>query len=732
VSNTNLDLDTRLLSEFVYALNIARRQVAAYPPGHPMIAAAAEKLVSLQEKLLEFRRELTIGIARDTLLIDNKQLDPANPVYRDLAVHLFDAKVAFLTVQVGVTADDVRLLFEVLAYPGERIAAAGGLAALLVSSGVHGFKAREIDYRAFHATEVDSLHVPRTLVGNDESAVLWKAFASGMVSGTIDPNGVLELPQGQFDPVLLAEALNREQQAGTGRAAESYDHAIADFLKQSGSQQPNATSRQELFDRLGLLIEQLSPELRRRFLNSTLQGLSTTPDQATEMMANWSHSTIIEALEQINTEQLQVPRILLDILGKMGSQQGPAGGPRQGTPDMERNREQTAELLNRMFRDGAIESYVPKDYQDALTVLASADVATHLDAAQVDELLDDLNGHALERQFCSITLELMEQDVENRSVEAISRNLEEMVPYFLEAGDFQSLVGIHQHLCRLREVPQPSFSMAVHRSIDIFAGEGFVTQVLDGLDEWGKDQYPTIREMIGQIGVPFVDQLLDRLAEEPLMSRRRLYMECLLRIGAPASGFIVGRLHDPRWFVVRNLVVLLRELNDPETLRPLSRLFTHPHPKVQYEVMRTCLHFNDPRADRYLLHELEQSDATFLAGIVRLAANSRNPEVVCRLTELLNSRGNSEAELVLKGAIIGSLAEMASVQALPGLAAFIESRSLFTNKALLKLKLDAVASLGRYPGGAAGELANRLQQRATGEIASAAGKVSLQLRGAPS
>jgi hypothetical protein len=191
-------------------------------------------------------------------------------------------------------------------------------------------------------------------------------------------------------------------------------------------------------------------------------------------------------------------------------------------------------------------------------------------------------------------------------------------------------------------------------------------------------------------------------------------------------------LHDPRWFVVRNLVVLLRELNDPETLRPLSRLFTHPHPKVQYEVMRTCLHFNDPRADRYLLHELEQSDATFLAGIVRLAANSRNPEVVCRLTELLNSRGNSEAELVLKGAIIGSLAEMASVQALPGLAAFIESRSLFTNKALLKLKLDAVASLGRYPGGAAGELANRLQQRATGEIASAAGKVSLQLRGAPS
>jgi len=51
-----LDLDTRLLSEFLYALNIARRQVAAYPPGHPMIALAAEKLLTLLEKVLEFRR----------------------------------------------------------------------------------------------------------------------------------------------------------------------------------------------------------------------------------------------------------------------------------------------------------------------------------------------------------------------------------------------------------------------------------------------------------------------------------------------------------------------------------------------------------------------------------------------------------------------------------------------------------------------------------------------------
>lgn len=728
----NLDLDTRLLSEFLYALNIARRQIAAYPPGHPMITAASEKLLALLKKVLEFRREVTLGIARDTLLLDGKQLDLANPVYRDLAINLFNARVVSLTIQSGVTVDEVRQFFEVLSCPHEKIAAGGGLSAMLTALGVRGLRVQEIDYRAFHATEVAALNAPRTAVGNDDSAVLWKAFANGMVSGTIDPDGVLQLPQEQFDPMLLAEVLNRKQESFKSQVAETYEHAIANFLQQSNHRQLNVQSSQELFDRLGLMIERLSPELRRRFLNSTLHGLSAHPDQASKMLANWSQTTIVEALEQVEADQLQVPRILMDILGKLGGQSKAADSRRQVTTVASRNKEQTAELLNKLFRDGGIESYVPDDYADALAVLASADVETSLDSTQVEGLLDTLNGHVLERQFCAILLDLMEQDIGVGSDEVIARNLEELAPYFLESGDFTSLTGIYNHLSRLLDDPQTLSKAAVNRSRDIFASENFVSLLLDGLDEWGKEQYPAIREMIGKIGPPFVAPLLDRLAEESVMSRRRLYMECVQRIGVRAFDSIVERLGDPRWYVVRNLVILLRELNDPEALRPLNRMFGHAHPKVQYEVIRACLHFNDPRAGRYLLRQLDQTDPNILLGAVRLAASSRNPQVACRLAELLNVRGGSEPEMALKSAIIATLAEMGCVEALPGLAAFIENRSLFMTTPLLRLKLAAVASLARYTGPEVVGLAARLQQKSTGEIARAAEKVARQLRGAPS
>ena len=82
--STGLNLDTRLLSDFIYALNIARRQILSYPPGHPVINAAAEKLLGLMPQMFEFRSAITIGIARDTLLVGDQALDNTNPIIATL------------------------------------------------------------------------------------------------------------------------------------------------------------------------------------------------------------------------------------------------------------------------------------------------------------------------------------------------------------------------------------------------------------------------------------------------------------------------------------------------------------------------------------------------------------------------------------------------------------------------------------------------------------------------
>ena len=122
-----LDLDTKLLSEFIYALNIARRQVLSYPPGHPLVATAAAKLIDVVPRLLEFRKEITLGVACDALLIDGGLLDAGNPVFQDLARNLFDVRIASLTVTQDLVQEEVLKFFAIFQKSSEALAEEGGI-----------------------------------------------------------------------------------------------------------------------------------------------------------------------------------------------------------------------------------------------------------------------------------------------------------------------------------------------------------------------------------------------------------------------------------------------------------------------------------------------------------------------------------------------------------------------------------------------------------------------------
>jgi hypothetical protein len=687
---TDLNLDTRVLSEFIYALNIARRQILSYPTGHPVINAAAEKLLNLLPQMFEFRQHITIGVARDTLLVGNQALDNTNPIYRDFAKNLFDAKVASLTINKDVTASEICKFFELLRYKPEELADRGGLHRVLTLSDIKGLSAQGVDFGAFYATEVSQVHAPKSKLIEDESVVLWKSFVGGLVAGTLDPNGEKLAPDAQLDPELLAEIMNREEGVEGQGLIRNYEEAITSFLKETDRNKLQSQASQETLRRLGDLVGNLKPDLRRRFLNSTLKSCSGRQEMA-------QHGG-----------------------GERGG--GRVAGKR------ERSSEETTVLLGQLFSADQADKFVPDDYQDALAVLAAAETLPGLDRKQVDELVETLDGHAVERHLCNVMFDLLDRGVNKMTATAISRNMEELIFYFLETGDFVSLVSVHDHLSRHARQVEEWLETPEKSALHIFSREEFVEHVLDSLDTWGKAKYGSIKSLIKRVKKPFVDPLLELLVQESSMSKRRLFMECLHVVGIDAREQIEARLHDRRWFFVRNLVVLLRGMEDPSVLKALGRLVGYANATVQFEVMRTFIHFNDPRADRYLIKELDSKDPGVLLQAARLAANSSSPEVATKLSGVLNRKLLNETDENVKSTAIKALAEMARPEALPGLRQFLHSRSLLQSFQSNSLKIEAVKTLVRYDSPDAVGLAEEVYRKASGELARAAGQVCLQKR----
>ena len=729
IEKTALNLDTKVLSEFIYALNIARRQILSYPPGHPVINAAAEKLLFLLPQMFEFRQDITIGVARDTLLVGNQALDNTNPIYRDFAKNLFDAKVASLTINKDVTTAEICKFFELLRYKPEDLADRGGLHRVLTLSDIKGLSAQGVDFGAFHATEVSEVHAPKSKLIEDETVVLWKSFVGGLVAGTLDPNGEKLAPDAQLDPELLAEIMNREEGVEGQNLIRNYEEAITSFLKETDRDKLQSQASQETLGRLGDLVGNLKPDLRRRFLNSTLKSCSGRQEMAGEVLSHLPQAQILEAMEQVDNEQLEIPQSLMDVLGKLGQQGGGEKGGGRVAGKRERSSEETTVLLGQLFSADQADKFVPEDYQDALTVLAAAETLPGLDRKQVDELVETLDGHAVERHLCNVMFDLLDRGVDKVTVNAISRNMKELIFYFLETGDFVSLINVHDHLSRQARQVEEWLETPEKSTLYIFSSEEFVEQVLDGLDTWGKAKYGSIKSLIKRVKKPFVDPLLELLVQEGSMSKRRLFMECLHVVGSDAREQIEARLHDRRWFFVRNLVILLRGMEDSSVLKPLGRLVGYANPTVQFEVMRTFIHFKDPRADRYLLKELDSKDPGVLLQAARLAANSSSPEVAAKLSGILNRKLLKETDENVKSSVIKALAEMALPEALPGLRQFLHSRSLLQRFQGNTLKVEAVKTLGRYDSPDAVDLAEEVYRKASGELARTAGQVCLQKRG---
>ncbi len=102
----DLNLGTKILSDFIIELNIALRLVTSYPKNHPITTTSIQKVLRHLEELLEFREEITIGVARDMLIVGYAVMDPKNPDYGNLAKALFDHDIATVTFKRNTTADE--------------------------------------------------------------------------------------------------------------------------------------------------------------------------------------------------------------------------------------------------------------------------------------------------------------------------------------------------------------------------------------------------------------------------------------------------------------------------------------------------------------------------------------------------------------------------------------------------------------------------------------------------
>lgn len=714
------DLDTRMLSNFIYEINIARRHLSTYPIGHPMIDTATDKVLALLDQLFEFRPEIGVGVARDALMFEGEWLDRKNPVYRDFASFLFSRGIAAIHFMRHADRDEFIRLNLLLRAERAEIQELGGYPALLESQQINHVKIVPVDYRSFTTTEEERI----TSGDYDaEREPLWENFLFGMMEGVIDPEGSSLYMPTDFDPRLVAGILNRKSEGQGMTGKENYDAVITSFISQistTGSRLPGGQHKGPGNEGLGDLISALNPELRRQFLNSTFRTLDTQQGKAETVLQAFPDELILDSLNQVNQQEMQVSSNILNLLGKLSKHQkkGSFRSNIQGRTSLDNL--EAGKRMRMIFREEDTGKFIPEAYQNALDTIVSTEQISLLRTEEMKTLRTTLDSQSVERQTSAIAFEIMTSGAESELESTLQRNLVDLARFFLETGDFIALQDLHQRWIDYLNHDEVATFFLAEEVLETLHSREFVIETLDALDRFGSDKQEEVRDYILAVGSPFADELINRLAETENMAVRRYYMACLKEMGRNAHEPILERLNDERWYLVRNLIIVLAQHQHPALVKKLYPLIDYPHPRVRQEILKLMYLYNRPRAERQLLEELQSQNISTQFYAAQIADRSQNKAVQRQLLKILHDGVLNEERLELKIQILHALSKIGDAGVVSFLEGLINSGNLLHPKLFRRLKLEAIKTLGCYPATVASPLLEKLVKTVNSEIVSIA------------
>lgn len=566
---------SRELADFLIELSIGLHKNAIYPPGHPLLEGATSGIAQHLAALLKDRPSLSLGVARQQLIIEGVATDEGNPVLRDLAQRLHRHQLGAVKFTPGVTATEVAEVLATLATDAGRRARPLGLEGPdVLQQWPHARllpltfgQLQLLDDEPDTAGDEDASAEMRT---DGRGAQLWIGLARASLAGewSNQPSDSAD----STDPTAVAKAIDEHQKdAAYDQVVVGYLLQIAEELKSKGDKEAVALKK-----RISRLVGDLRPETLARLLE-----MSGDHRQRRKFVSDAAEGMAAEAVVELvraaaDTSGQTISHSLVRMLSKLAvhADEGPAGSRSQADGAL---REQVQQLIG---------------------------------GWQLDDPNPD--GYRL-------------------ALEKMSR----ATPVFQQAHDAlpcepERLLAIGFEIQVLGE--------PVWRSLGAMASRASLAPVLDLLDAapagWMRDalwqQAATVDRLHQQLTLETVDPVviqrmaahMQLAASEPLLDALEsaddrtamALMDILASLGNAVGEQVVLRLASARWAAQRRLLVLLGKIGTLPPAFAARDFIRHADTAVRREALRILIRTPETRTGAIAAALADTDDRT-----VRLA-----------------------------------------------------------------------------------------------------------------
>jgi hypothetical protein len=301
---------SRELSDFLIELSIGLHKNAIYPPGHPLLDSATSGIARRVDALLKDRASLSLGVARQQLVIEGVATDENNPVLRDLAQRLHRHHLGAVKFTQGVSVAEIADVLATVAVDAGRRAKPLGLEGPEILQQWSHVRLFPLTFEQLQLLDEEPEEVTAKAEEKAEmrsggrAAQLWIGLARAALAAE-STDKKLDSAE-STDPVVVAKAIEEHKKdAAYDQVVVGYLLQIADELKSKGGKEAAALQK-----RISRLVATLQPQTlarllemggdsrqRKKFVVDAAQGMAV--DAVVELVqaaANTSGQTISHSL----------------------------------------------------------------------------------------------------------------------------------------------------------------------------------------------------------------------------------------------------------------------------------------------------------------------------------------------------------------------------------------------------------------------------------------------------
>jgi HEAT repeat protein len=700
---------TTLLGSALRQIGSAMKAFAFYPGQHPAVVAAFGRATLALREALARRDDLRVGVGEAAFLLDGEPLAADDRALAGFASFLQRRGIGVLAFRSPLDDDALRGLLDVIALDPATLKARGGPARCLGERRPGGVAIEEFDLaEALRAARTEPEAVGRAEPGAPPPSpkVTWNDLLARHLLGDEPdaPSGSEHLMRRIAGDVMAArELLASLQEASLGRPDRGplLVRALQRIARSVAEAEPEALT--SLAANLAASLSALDVEARMHVLQASLPVGGGEFDLARQIRAHLPDDHVGDLIVSMVRSEGKLNARLASVIRKVLTDKGPdEAAPRNMLEAIRAARSAGTRpppdvwaAVEDLIKE-AQDDWISREYKSLLELMGEQppvlDSRTREEILSVAAVSEAMTPAGVAQRAWALFGDLLEVDREPArqwvALDQVEKRLAGMTPAWF--GDCSRVVRSIRAV--LDPPPPPHVAEAAQRALQAI-GTRIVACLREAFHGLAAERHQEFNAALEEIGPPCVEPLLAALAAEEDWEIRRRLVGFLASRGRAAVPALLRRLAGASWYVVRNIVLILGEIADPQTIPAVAAALQHADARVRREAAAALGKIGGPRAFDLVRNALDDPEIGEVA-MRALAAIDRPRTVGAFLerTDHVSAFGRGERQV--RDAIL-ALGELAASESVPRLESILMRRFWVPPWAGDALRIAAARALHR-------------------------------------